>query len=86
MDGKIVRTEYGEKMVNLELLKILRCPACVKEKNGKLELYKDTWLICEDCDRKYPIVEDIPIMLIKEGDKWKDMQKTKLPIPPPRPD
>jgi uncharacterized protein len=86
MDGKISQYGFGDKMINQELLEILRCPNCVKEKTGKLKLHQDSWLICVDCDRKYPIVEDIPVMLIKEGDKWKGMAESDLPIPPPRPD
>ena len=70
-------------MVNPELLDILRCPACVREKEGLLEFYKDSWLVCADCDRKYPVVEDIPVMLIEEGDKWKGTAKDALPVPPP---
>lgn len=70
-------------MVSNELLEILRCPACVREKDGLLNLYQDTWLICQDCDRKYPIVEDIPVMLIDEGDKWVHVADKDLPIPPP---
>ena len=72
-------------MVSKDLLDILRCPVCVKEKEGLLKLYKETWLLCQDCDRKYPIVEDIPVMLIDEGDKWAETAKKDLPIPPPRP-
>jgi len=72
-------------MIKKELLEILRCPSCVKEKDGLLELYKDSWLICQDCDRKYPIVEDIPIMLIEEGDKWVSINSSDLPVPPPSP-
>ena len=72
-------------MVDKELLEILRCPACVREKEGKLEFFKQSWLICSDCNRKYPIVEDIPVMLIDEGDKWVKTQKASLPIPPPKP-
>lgn len=74
-----------QKMVNQDLLNILRCPVCVKEKEGKLILVKDSWLICEECGRKYPIVEDIPVMLINEGDKWKSVKQEELPLPPPRP-
>ncbi|MFO3797047.1 MAG: Trm112 family protein [Anaerolineales bacterium] len=70
-------------MVNQDLLEILRCPACVREKNGLLTLYKETWLICNDCGRKYPIVDDIPVMLIEEGEKWRGMQAEQLPLPPP---
>ena len=57
-------------MVSQELLDILRCPNCVREKEGLLDYYKESWLICHDCDRKYPIRDDIPVMLIDEGDKW----------------
>ncbi len=70
-------------MIDKELLEILRCPACVREKDGLLSLYKETWLICKDCGRKYPIVEDIPVMLIDEGDKWVKMAEKDLPVPPP---
>jgi len=70
-------------MVNKELLEILRCPACVREKDGLLKLYEETWLICQDCDRKYPIVEEIPVMLIDEGDKWVNVVEKDLPVPPP---
>lgn len=70
-------------MVNSELLEILRCPACVQEKEGLLDLYKETWLICRDCGRKYPICEDIPVMLIEEGDKWVHTSQADLPVPPP---
>ncbi len=70
-------------MVNSELLEILRCPVCVHEKEGKLTLHKETWLLCQDCQRKYPIVDDIPVMLIEEGDKWANVAPNDLPVPPP---
>jgi uncharacterized protein YbaR (Trm112 family) len=70
-------------MISKELLEILRCPACVREKEGLLKLYQDSWLICQDCDRKYPIVDDIPVMLIDEGDKWTAVAEKDLPVPPP---
>ena len=70
-------------MVSQELLEILRCPACVREKDGLLEYYKESWLICQDCGRKYPIRDDIPVMLIDEGDKWREVDKADLPVPPP---
>lgn len=71
-------------MVRKELLDILRCPSCVREKDGMLDLIKDSWLVCKDCGRKYPIVEDIPVMLIDEGDKWVTTAVDKLPVPPPK--
>lgn len=70
-------------MINKELLDILRCPNCVREKDGLLTLYRETWLICQDCGRKYPIVDDIPVMLIEEGDKWAAVPEKDLPVPPP---
>jgi len=70
-------------MVSQELIEILRCPNCVREKDGLLDLYKDCWFICRDCGRKYPIVDDIPVMLIDEGDKWINIAREQLPVPPP---
>jgi uncharacterized protein len=70
-------------MVNQDLLEILRCPVCVQDKDGILELHENCWLICQDCGRKYPIVDDIPIMLIEEGDKWVKVAESDLPLPPP---
>jgi uncharacterized protein len=70
-------------MVSQDLLEILRCPACVRETDGLLDFYKETWLICQDCGRKYPVKQDIPVMLIDEGDKWVETAPDDLPIPPP---
>ncbi|NQS99924.1 MAG: Trm112 family protein [Candidatus Omnitrophica bacterium] len=47
-----------------ELLKILACPAC----QGDVEL-KENKVICNKCERKYPIREGIPIMLIEEAEE-----------------
>ena len=70
-------------MVNKDLLDILRCPACVREKEGLLDYHQEAWLICRDCGRKYPIRHDIPVMLIDEGDKWVSTAVEALPVPPP---
>jgi uncharacterized protein YbaR (Trm112 family) len=76
--------------VSADLLEILRCPYCVsgptrKPGNdpGRLELVHESWLVCQepDCGRKYPIKEDIPVMLIDEGDKWIDTPIDALPEP-----
>lgn len=72
-------------MINKDLLEILRCPACVKTSPGLLTLVRETWLVCADCGRKYPIVEEIPVMLIAEGDLWRSTPESELPVPPPRP-
>ncbi len=70
-------------MVSKELIEILRCPNCVQEKEGLLEYYKENWFICDECGRKYPIVEEIPVMLIDVGDRFKELARNELPIPPP---
>ncbi len=78
-------------VVAQDLLEILRCPYCVSgdtrkpgDNPGCLELVEnETWLVCQeaDCNRKYPIKEDVPVMLIEEGDKWATTAVTDLPQP-----
>lgn len=47
-----------------ELLDILACPKCKQD----IELTADEkWLICRKCKLKYPIVEEIPVMLVDEA-------------------
>jgi uncharacterized protein YbaR (Trm112 family) len=72
-------------MIAPDLLEILRCPACVQQKEGRLKLVKESWLVCQetDCGRKYPIRDDIPVMLIEEGDRWTGTREEDLPVPPP---
>jgi len=66
-------------------LEMLRCPACVQEREGRLELAHDAWLLCQEpaCGRKYPIRDGIPVMLVEEGDKWVAAAVADLPVPPP---
>ena len=77
-------------MISQDLLEILRCPYCVSGETrrpgddpGRLQLINNVWLVCteEGCNRKYPIREDIPIMLIEEGDKYRDVPAEKLGQP-----
>ena len=70
-------------MVSEKLLEILRCPACVQTHEGTLDYHQEAWLVCHECGRKYPIREDIPVMLIPEGDKWIETAVEDLPVPPP---
>ncbi len=75
--------------ISEELLDILRCPKAVQEKDkygedpGQLRLVHNSWLVCDDSGLKYPIREGIPVMLIEEGEKWKDTDEADLPVPPP---
>ncbi|MGQ9683696.1 MAG: Trm112 family protein [Anaerolineae bacterium] len=64
-------------MLEQWLLDIMSCPAC----RTKVELVRDQWLVCsnEECRRKYPIREDIPQMLIEEGDRYRDVKVEDLP-------
>jgi uncharacterized protein YbaR (Trm112 family) len=39
--------------------------------------------VCKECNRKYPIRQDIPVMLIDEGDRWAETAIEDLPVPPP---
>jgi uncharacterized protein YbaR (Trm112 family) len=73
-------------MISPDLLEILRCPYCVREKPGLLKLEKEAWLVCQepDCGRKYPIRDDIPVMLIEVGTKWMKTAVADLPVPPPQ--
>ena len=61
--------------IKKELLAILACPQC----KSAVELYKQNWLICQTCSRKYPIKNEIPVMLIEEGDKYKNTLLDALP-------
>ncbi len=46
-----------------DLLKILACPVC--KANIK---FVNNRIICKKCGRKYPIKNDIPIMLAEEAE------------------
>lgn len=72
-------------MIDQELLSILRCPHCAPQgQEGLLELVKECWLVCQECGRKYPIIDDIPFMLEEIGNRWSTTPADKLPVPPPR--
>ena len=64
-------------VINDQLLEVIACPAC----KTRVELVKESWLVCQKCNRKYPIKDEIPIMLIEEGDKYKSTPVEKLQMP-----
>jgi uncharacterized protein YbaR (Trm112 family) len=50
--------------VSQELLDILACPKCKKPVTLNATA---TGLVCEVCRLEYPIMDDIPVMLIDEA-------------------
>lgn len=81
-------SEQEEMAISPELLEILRCPKAVQSDEygddpGRLRLVKNSWLVSDDSGLKYPIRDGIPVMLIEEGEKWKDVPDDELPVPPP---
>jgi uncharacterized protein YbaR (Trm112 family) len=59
-------SEEGGAMIDQKLLEVLVCPAC----QAKVRLDGDR-LACRNpsCGLRYPIRDDIPIMLINEAEK-----------------
>jgi len=77
-------------MISQDLLEILLFPIAAAPQTrqpgddpGRLTVYRDCWLVDETCGRKYPIRDDIPVMLIEEGEKWMQTKLEALPVPPP---
>lgn len=52
-------------MIHPKLLEILICPKC---KSDQLDYQKEkSRLVCKSCKQIYKIEEDIPIMIIEDG-------------------
>jgi uncharacterized protein YbaR (Trm112 family) len=61
-------------MIDPELLEILVCPACktrVEPREVRVGDATETRLVCTkpECGLRYPIRDDIPVMLVEEADK-----------------
>lgn len=75
--------------ISPDLLEILRDPYAIQHRDqfgadpGQLTLVGDSWLVSADTGYKYPIRDGIPVMLIEEGQRWKDTPVDALPVPPP---
>ncbi|HHT9118206.1 MAG TPA: Trm112 family protein [Candidatus Hypogeohydataceae bacterium YC38] len=50
-------------MINKELLEILACPLC-----KTAVVLKEEKIVCTKCGRRYPVKDDIPIMLVEEAE------------------
>ncbi len=53
-------------MINKELLEILACPRC---KQKVVLGQSGEYLLCENCRLRYPVEDDIPIMLVDRAEK-----------------
>lgn len=62
----------GDQPISKELLEILADPG----DKGPLELHTDgegkSWLINRRNGNRYPIEDGIPVMLLEDGEKWRD--------------
>ncbi|MEA2013529.1 MAG: Trm112 family protein [Verrucomicrobiota bacterium] len=59
--------------MNKKLLKILACPACPSRPSLKFN-EEENRLICEICNRAYPIKNDIPVLLPDQAEKTKNYE------------
>jgi hypothetical protein len=50
--------------IDPKLLEILRCPACRTEVTPTAD---GGGLRCVSCRRRYPVIDDIPVMLVEEA-------------------
>ena len=54
--------------VEKDLLEILVCPSC----HGKVEVQTAgdaEWIVCTVCGLRYPVKDDLPVMLIDEAER-----------------
>lgn len=61
-------------MIDKELLDILACPACKGDIAYDQENEK---LICQKCNRRYPVREGIPVMLVDEAELPEENRREK---------
>lgn len=50
--------------LNPALLEILACPEC---KTGVTPTSDGQALVCSTCRRRYPVIDDIPVLLVEEA-------------------
>ncbi len=67
-------------MIDKELLDILACPSChkpVELVQGESDENVQARLVCTGCGLRYPVKNDIPVMLIDEAEPPADAAGTK---------
>lgn len=63
---------------------LLRCPqALVEGKEGKLRLWRECWLICDETGCKYPVAGGVPRVNSEEAERWRAVAVEDLPVPAP---
>jgi len=50
-------------MLNKKILKVIACPKCKKD-----VILRDEKIICINCNKQYPIRNNIPIMIVEEAE------------------
>jgi uncharacterized protein YbaR (Trm112 family) len=53
-------------VIPTDLVEILACPAC--DARPKVVLEGQDRLVCTQCGRRYPIRDEIPVMLVDEAE------------------
>ena len=61
-------TASDETALDPEFLALLRCPACDDRPPVRLSEAGDV-LVCERCERRYPIVDGLPSLLVEAADE-----------------
>ena len=56
-------------LIHPDLAAVLVCPV---DKGQLIEDVEGSRLICSDCDRRYPVRDGIPVMLIDEAEGGRD--------------
>lgn len=86
---KDAKSTRSQEVPLVALDQVLRCPFCMSngESSGKIKTTKDHWLVCQEpgCNRKYPKLENIPVLLNEEGKKWMHISENDLPYTPLKP-
>ncbi|OLD59097.1 MAG: hypothetical protein AUI83_03470 [Armatimonadetes bacterium 13_1_40CM_3_65_7] len=52
------------RVIDKELLEILACPACKAPMTQEADQ-----IVCTKCGRRYPIRDDIPVLLVDEAER-----------------